>query len=49
MDLVTQLLLGVGAFALTVVVTSFIGIMVAVLDDMIEERQQSKERDKRGG
>ena len=47
MDLVTQLLLGVGAFVLTVVVTSFIGIMMAVLDDMIEERQQAKERDKR--
>ena len=47
MDLLTQLLLGMGAFSLIVVVGSFIGIMMAVLDDMIDERQQAKERDKR--
>ena len=47
MDLLTQLLLGMGAFSLIVVVSSFIGIMIPVLGDMIEERQQAKERDKR--
>ena len=47
MDLLTQLLLGIGAFALIVVVSSFIGIMIPVLGDMIEEHQQAKERDKR--
>ena len=47
MDLLTQLLLGMGAFSLIVVVGSFIGIMMAVLDDMIDERQQARERDKR--
>lgn len=47
MDLLTQLLLGIGAFALFVVVGSFIGIMMAVIDDMIEERQQARERYKR--
>jgi len=47
MDLLTQLLLGIGAFALIVVVGSFIGIMMVVIDDMIEEHRQAKERDKR--
>ena len=47
MDILGQLLLGIGAFSLIVVVGSFIGIMMAVLDDMIDERQQARERDKR--
>ena len=47
MDLLTQLLLGMGAFSLIVVVGSFIGIMMVVIEDMIEERQQARERNKR--
>ena len=46
MDLLTQLLLGLGAFSLILVVGSFIGIVMAVIDDMIEEHQQARERDK---
>ena len=47
MDLVTQLLLGVGAFALLVVLGTFIFIMLNTILDVIEEHQQAKERDKR--
>ena len=47
MDLLTQLLLGIGVFALIVVVGSFVGIMMAVIDDMIDEHQQARERNKR--
>lgn len=47
MDILTQLLLGIGAFALIVVVGSFVGIMMSVVEDMIEEHRQAKERDKR--
>lgn len=47
MDLLTQLLVGVGAITLIVVVSSFIGIMMVVVEDTIEERQQARERDKR--
>ena len=47
MDLLTQLLLGMGAFSLIVVVGAFIGIMMVVIEDMIEERQQARGRDKR--
>ena len=47
MDLLTQLLLGIGAFSLIVVVGSFIGIMMVVIEDTIEEHQQAKERNKR--
>lgn len=47
MDLLTQLLLGMGAFSLIVVVGSFIGIMMSVIEDTIEEHQQARERDKR--
>jgi len=47
MDILGQLLLGIGAFALIVVVGSFVGIMMATIDDMIEEQRQAKERDKR--
>ena len=47
MDILTQLLLGIGAFSLIVVAGSFIGIMMVVIEDMIEERQQARERNKR--
>ena len=47
MDLITQLLLSIGAFSLIVVVGSFIGIMMVVIEDTIEERQQARKRDKR--
>lgn len=48
MDLLKQLLLGVGTFALMVVVASFIGTITTVLGDIAIERQQARERDKRG-
>lgn len=48
MDLLTQLLLGMGAFSLIVVVGSFVGIMMSVVEDTIEEQRQAKERNKRG-
>ena len=47
MDLLTQLLLGMGAFSLIVVVGSFIFIMTNVIFDVIEEQQQARERNKR--
>lgn len=47
MDILTQLLLGIGALALIVVVGSFVGIMMVVVEDTIEEHQQARERDKR--
>lgn len=47
MGLLTQLLLGIGAFSLIVVVGSFIGIMMVVVEDTIEEQRQAKERNKR--
>ena len=47
MDILTQLLLGMGAFSLIVVVGSFVGIMMVVIEDTFEERQQAKERNKR--
>ena len=47
MDVLTQILLGMGAFSLIVVVGSFIGIMMVVIEDMIEERRQARERNKR--
>ena len=47
MDLLTQLLLGMGAFSLIVVVGSFVGIMMVVIEDTIEEHQQARERNKR--
>ena len=49
MDILTRLLLGIGAFSLIVVVGSFIGIMMVVIEDTIEEHQQAKERNKRRG
>lgn len=47
MGLLTQLLLGVGVFALMVIVGSFIFIMTNVIVDVIDERQQARERNKR--
>ena len=47
MDLLTQLLLGIGAFALLVIVGSFVGIMMVVIEDTIEEHQQARERNER--
>ena len=47
MGVLTQILLGLGAMTLIVIIGTFVGIMMATIDDMIEERQQAKERDKR--
>ena len=47
MDILTKLLLGIGALTLIVVVGSFTGIMMVVIEDTIEEHRQAKERDKR--
>ena len=44
MDVLTQLLLGIGSFTLGVVVGSFIGIMMFLIGDAIKERRQAKER-----
>ena len=46
MDLLTQLLIGLGALTLIAVVGTFVGITMATIDDMIEEHQQARERDK---
>ena len=46
MDILTQLLLGLGALTLIAVVGTFVGITMATVDDMIDERQHAKERDK---
>ena len=47
MDLLTQLLLGLGVILLIVIIGTFVGITMATIDDMIEERQQARERNKR--
>ena len=47
MDILTKSLLGIGALTLIVVVGSFTGIMMVVIEDTIEEHRQAKERDKR--
>lgn len=47
MDILGQLLLGMGAFSLGVVVGAFIGIMIIVIEDMIEEHRQARERSKK--
>ena len=47
MDILGQLLLGMGAFALLVIVGSFILIMTNVIFDVIDEQQQARERNKR--
>ena len=48
MDILTQLLLGMGAFSLIVVVGSFVGIMMFLIGDAIDEKQQAREQNKRG-
>ena len=48
MDILTQILLVLGAFSLILVVGSFIGIMMVVIEDIFEEHRQARERDKRG-
>lgn len=47
MDVLTQILLGIGVISLIVVIGTFVGITMATIDDMIEERQQARERNKR--
>ena len=47
MDILGQFVLGMGAFALMVVVASFIVIMTTVLGDIAIERQQARERSKK--
>ena len=47
MDILGQLVLCLVAFALLVIVGSFILIMTNVIFDVIEEHQQAKERNKR--
>ena len=47
MDVLTQLLLGVGAMTLIVIIGTFVGITMATIDDMIEEQRQARERNKR--
>ena len=46
MDLITQLLLSIGAFTLLVIVGTFIFIMLNTIVDVIDEQQQARERDK---
>ena len=46
MDLITQLLLYIGAFTLLVIVGTFIFIMLNTIVDVIDEQQQARERDK---
>lgn len=47
MDILGQLLLGIDAFSLIVVVGTFTGTMMVVIEDMIEEHQQARERSKK--
>ena len=47
MDVLTQILLGLGAMTLIVIIGTFVGITMATIDDMIDEHQQARERDKR--
>lgn len=47
MDILTQLLLGLGAITLIVIIGTFVGITMATIDDMIEEHQQARERNNR--
>lgn len=44
MDILVQILVGIGAITLIIVIGSFLGISMAVLDDMIAEREQERER-----
>ena len=48
MDVLTQILLGLGAMTLIVIIGTFVGITMATIDDMIEEHQQARERNERG-
>ena len=47
MDILGQLVLWLVAFALLVIVGSFILIMTNVIFDVIDEQQQARERNKR--
>lgn len=47
MDVLTQILIGIGAVTLIVIIGTFAGISMAVIEDTIEEQRQAKERDKR--
>ena len=47
MDILTQILLGLGAMTLIVIIGTFVGITMATIDDMINEHQQARERNKR--
>ena len=47
MDVLTQILLGLGSLTLIVIIGTFIGITMATIDDMFEEHRQARERDKR--
>lgn len=46
MNILTQLLVGIGAISLIVIIGTFVGISMVVAEDMIEEYQQAKEREK---
>lgn len=46
MNILTQLLVGIGAISLIVIIGTFVGISMVVVEDMIEEYQQAKEREK---
>ena len=48
MDILTQILLGLGAMTLIVIIGTFVGITMATIDDRFEERKQARERYKRG-
>lgn len=47
MDILGQLVLGLVAFALLVIVGSFIFIMTNVIVDVIDEQRQARERGKK--
>ena len=49
MDILTKILLGLGAMTLIVIIGTFVGITMATIDDMIEEHRQAREWDKRRG
>lgn len=46
MDLITQILVCIGAFAVIVVVGTFAGVLLATVEDIITEREQERERSK---
>ncbi|GMR70639.1 hypothetical protein NUITMVRA1_13160 [Aerococcus viridans] len=47
MDLLTQLLLTIGAFSLLVVLGTFIFMMMDTILDVIDEKRQARERGKK--